>query len=216
MEEPEDAGALPGRWVEVYWAGEAQWYLGKIEAERDAKLKIAYTDGETHYQILQEEPFRAGADVPCDSGDGEPWRPAEAPAPPKKRAKTTTAAPVRVRTTDSAKPCGPPEDQRLCKLVYQFLYHRATTRRLMYPSETVVSADGKALPAATLPEAGKGGFDHGPLIQSLGKMGNVGRGLDSGTVTMGDFVRAKLEHAGLQQGSDAWVGQAVLMCVHGA
>ena len=66
------------------------------------------------------------------------------------------------------------------------------------------------------PEAGKGGFDHGPLIQSLGKMGNVGRGLDSGTVTMGDFVRAKLEHAGLQQGSDAWVGQAVLMCVHGA
>jgi hypothetical protein len=86
----------------------------------------------------------------------------------------------------------------------------------MYPSETVVSADGKALPAATLPEAGKGGFDHGPLIQSLCKMGNVGRGLDSGTVTMGDFVRAKLEHAGLQQGSDAWVGQAVLMCVHGA
>ena len=82
--------------------------------------------------------------------------------------------------------------------------------------ETVVSADGKALPAATLPEAGRGGFDHGPLIQSLGKMGNVGRGLDSGTVTMGDFVRAKLEHAGLQQGSDAWVGQAVLMCVHGA
>ena len=117
MEEPEDAGALPGRWVEVYWAGEAQWYLGKIEAERDAKLKIAYTDGETHYQILQETPLRAGADVPCDSGDGEPWRPAEA-APPKKRAKTTTAAPGRrARTTDSAKPCGPPEDQRLCKLV---------------------------------------------------------------------------------------------------
>ena len=214
MEEPEDAGALPGRWVEVYWAG-AGWILGKIEAERDAKLKIAYTDGETHYQILQEEPFRAGADVPCDSGDGEPWRPAEAPAPPKKRAKTTTAAPERrARTTDSAKPCGPPEDQRLCKLVYQFLYHRATTRRLMYPSEAVVSADGKALPAATLPKAGKGGFDHGPLIQSLGKMGNVGRGLDSGTVTMGDFVRAKLEHAGIEQGSDAWVGQAILMCVH--
>ena len=84
----------------------------------------------------------------------------------------------------------------------------------MYPSEAVVSADGKALPAATLPKAGKGGFDHGPLIQSLCKMGNVGRGLDSGTVKMGDFVRAKLEHAGLQQGSDAWVGQAVLMCVH--
>ena len=45
MEEPEDAGALPGRWVEVYWAGKRQWYLGKIETERDAKLKIAYTDG---------------------------------------------------------------------------------------------------------------------------------------------------------------------------
>ena len=89
MEELEDDGPAVGRWVQVFWAGAGKWYLGKIEAERDAKLKIAYTDGETHYQILQEEPFRAGADVPCDSGDGEPWR------PPKKRAKTTTAAPER-------------------------------------------------------------------------------------------------------------------------
>ena len=154
---------------------------------------------------MQDEPF-AGAGAPPEIDDcaPEPWRFAEAPPRPKKRRKTARAT----------KPCGPPEDQRLCKLVYQFLYHRATTRRLMYPSETVVSADGKALPAATLPKAGKGGFDHGPLIQSLGKMGNVGRGLDSGTVTMGDFVRAKLEHAGIEQGSDAWVGQAVLMCVH--
>ena len=71
----------------------------------------------------------------------------------------------------------------------------------MYPSETVVSADGKALPAATLPKAGKDGFDHGPLIQSLGTMGNVGRGLDSGTVKMATSSAAKLEHAGLQQGT---------------
>ena len=156
---------------------------------------------------MQDEPF-AGAGAPPEIDDcaPEPWRFAEAPPRPKKRRRTAKAT----------KPCGPPEDQRLCKLVYQFLYHRATTRRLMYPSEAVVSADGKALPAAALPKAGKDGFDHGPLIQSLCKMGNVGRGLDSGTVTMGDFVRAKLEHAGLQQGSDAWVGQAVLMCVHGA
>ena len=55
MEETEDIGV--GSWVEVYWAGPRQWYLGKIEAERDAKLKIAYTDGETHYQILQETPL---------------------------------------------------------------------------------------------------------------------------------------------------------------
>ena len=40
-------------------------------------------------------------------------------------------------------------------------------------------------------------------------MGNVGRGLDSGTVTMGDFVRAKLEHAGIEQGN-ACVGRAIL------
>jgi len=202
-EKPRD-GALH-RWVEVYWAGDAKWFLGRVVGEREGELKIAYTDGETHSHVMQDEPF-AGAGAPPEIDDcaPEPWRFAEAPPRPKKRRKTARAT----------KPCGPPEDQRLCKLVYQFLYHRATTRRLMYPSETVVSADGKALPAATLPEAGKGGFDHGPLIQSLGKMGNVGRGLDSGTVTMGDFVRAKLEHAGLQQGSDAWVGQAVLMCVH--
>ena len=260
-EKPRD-GALH-RWVEVYWAGDAKWFLGRVVGEREGELKIAdtgaqiklsrrgaataeawpprhrrdisttawrcglspldsrprapdspvdvspqaYTDGETHSHVMQDEPF-AGAGAPPEIDDcaPEPWRFAEAPPRPKKRRRTAKAT----------KPCGPPEDQRLCKLVYQFLYHRATTRRLMYPSETVVSADGKALPAATLPEAGKGGFDHGPLIQSLGKMGNVGRGLDSGTVTMGDFVRAKLEHAGLQQGSDAWVGQAVLMCVHGA
>jgi len=202
-EKPRD-GALH-RWVEVYWAGDAKWFLGRVVGKREGELKIAYTDGETHSHVMQDEPF-AGAGAPPEIDDcaPEPWRFAEAPPRPKKRRKTARAT----------KPCGPPEDQRLCKLVYQFLYHRATTRRLMYPSETVVSADGKALPAATLPEAGKGGFDHGPLIQSLGKMGNVGRGLDSGTVTMGDFVRAKLEHAGLQQGSDAWVGQAVLMCVH--
>ena len=45
-------------------------------------------------------------------------------------------------------------------------------------------------------------------------MGNVGRGLDSGTVKMGDFVRAKLEH-GLQQGSGPGRPSRV-MCVHGA
>ena len=43
MEEPEDAGALPGRWVEVYWAGDAKWYLGRVVREREGELKIADT-----------------------------------------------------------------------------------------------------------------------------------------------------------------------------
>ena len=35
-------GALH-RWVEVYWAGDAKWYLGRVVGEREGELKIADT-----------------------------------------------------------------------------------------------------------------------------------------------------------------------------
>ena len=40
-EKPRD-GALH-RWVEVYWAGDAKWYLGRVVREREGELKIADT-----------------------------------------------------------------------------------------------------------------------------------------------------------------------------
>ena len=41
MEETEDAGV--GSWVEVYWAGDAKWFLGRVVGEREGELKIADT-----------------------------------------------------------------------------------------------------------------------------------------------------------------------------
>ena len=40
-EKPRD-GALH-RWVEVYWAGDAKWFLGRVVGEREGELKIADT-----------------------------------------------------------------------------------------------------------------------------------------------------------------------------
>ena len=40
-EKPRD-GALH-RWVEVYWAGDAKWYLGRVVGKREGELKIADT-----------------------------------------------------------------------------------------------------------------------------------------------------------------------------
>ena len=31
-----------GRWVEVYWAGDAAWYLGRVASQRNGRFKIAY------------------------------------------------------------------------------------------------------------------------------------------------------------------------------
>ena len=36
-------GARVSRWVEVYWAGDAKWYLGRVVREREGELKIADT-----------------------------------------------------------------------------------------------------------------------------------------------------------------------------
>ena len=39
--QPRDARV--GRWVEVYWAGDGEWFLGRVAGQREGKLKIAYT-----------------------------------------------------------------------------------------------------------------------------------------------------------------------------
>ena len=173
-----------------------KWYVCTLMKQQGWTWTVAWENGDEEPRTMHEDYLKN--DAPPEAVDH-----AQTPlARPKKRAKTAPAV------------IGPPTDGRLLELLFRFLYHRATTRRLMYPTEDVVGADGRPLPAATLPAAGKDGFGHGPLIQSLCKMGNVGRGLDSGTRTTGAFVRAKLAHAQLEPGSTAWIGQAILMCVH--
>ena len=94
---PRDARV--GRWVEVYWAGDGEWFLGRVAGQREGKLKIAYTDGEALYQVLQDEPFSGDGDPPAPAdGDPEQFRFAEAPPPPPPPAPKPKAAP-----TDSSK-----------------------------------------------------------------------------------------------------------------
>ena len=72
-------------WVEVYWAGEGEWYLGRLVGMRRqsgrSELKVAYADGDTIYESLHDVPFDGDGDPP-NVADGEPrhWRWAEVPA----------------------------------------------------------------------------------------------------------------------------------------
>ena len=68
-----------GRWVEVYWAGDAAWYLGRVASQRNGRFKIAYADGETVSQALMDEAFEGETPPPQPDGAPEPWRFAEAP-----------------------------------------------------------------------------------------------------------------------------------------
>ena len=73
-----------GRWVEVYWAGEGEWYLGRIVGQRRRsgrpEIKVAYADGETMYEALRDGPFDGDGEPPAVA-DGEPehWRWAAVP-----------------------------------------------------------------------------------------------------------------------------------------
>ena len=78
-----------GQWVEVYWASEGAWYLGRVDSTRYSdgagaiELRVDYTDDETHYQVFQDDAF-AGAGDPPAQPDGAPerWRFATGPTPP--------------------------------------------------------------------------------------------------------------------------------------
>ena len=79
---PRDARV--GRWVEVYWAGDGEWFLGRVAGQRTRsgrlELKVAYADGETMYEALRDEPFDGDGEPPAVA-DGEPehWRWAAVP-----------------------------------------------------------------------------------------------------------------------------------------
>ena len=74
-----------GRWVEVYWAGDGEWYRGRVKSQRTRSgrlvFKIAYADGETIAHALQDE--ACAGDVPPLLPDGapEPWRFVDAEPP---------------------------------------------------------------------------------------------------------------------------------------
>jgi len=92
-----------GRWVEVYWAGEGAWYLGRVEAQRTSTtggvgFRVAYVDGDTIYHALCNDTF---------AGDGAPrirssepiaaWRFAEALATKPAAAKPHAAPAKKAR-----------------------------------------------------------------------------------------------------------------------
>jgi hypothetical protein len=98
-----------GSWVEVYW-GEGEWFLGRVAGQREGKLKIAYTDGETHYQVLQDEPFSGDGNPPAPA-DGEPehFRFAQQPPPEEPPAARPRApAPENPRAAPRPRAAPPP------------------------------------------------------------------------------------------------------------
>ena len=80
--------ARASSWVEVYWAGEGEWFLGRIVGQRRRsgchETKVAYADGETIYQALRSDPFDGDGEPPAVAdGEPEPWR--RAPVPPVRK-----------------------------------------------------------------------------------------------------------------------------------
>jgi hypothetical protein len=65
-----------GRWVEVYWAGDGEWFLGRVARQKimiggAVQLLVKYHDGATHWESLRDEPY-AGASAPLDYSG--PWQ----------------------------------------------------------------------------------------------------------------------------------------------
>jgi hypothetical protein len=197
--------------AEAWKAGDVVWVryqAGPARGTLDKRL------GETDHtkvpekKLLREPPAEeessdGGSD---DDDDDDDDAPATVTPVRKKQKRSGGCGP-----TISAD-CGAPRDKRIAELFFQFLYYRATQRRLMYPQETVVGS-GAELPPAELPTAGQGGWGFGPNLMRVAKWGNIGRYLDSGDRVTGDFVRAKLEHLGLAPESPEGIAAALSMCV---
>ena len=83
-------------WVEVYWPEDRKWHPGRIETRMMgmdgfvSEVKVAYTDGETRWESLRDEPFCSGP--PQGAGGAKPIRFAEPPSPPV-AAKPSAARP---------------------------------------------------------------------------------------------------------------------------
>ena len=95
---------LIGRWAEVYWYGDKKWYLGQIKGQQAAvgaeraygdcvKLKVAYTNGRTHWSLVHDEPF-TGAGAPRQVGPLMYFRFAEPPAVATEQSAARPRAPA--------------------------------------------------------------------------------------------------------------------------
>ena len=132
-------------------------------------------------------------------------RPRASTGPKKKRPR------VERRRRDEPDDFAEPPNERVADLLYDFLAVRAEARRVYAPNETVEAAPGaRPLSAPGPPNLS---LDYGRRILAVTKWGNVGRHLDAGTRLMARFVRAKLAAKNLEEGSDAWIGEALQMCV---
>ncbi len=212
--------------AKVWKAGDVVWveyeaaYRGTLDKrlEGSTTWDVSFDNGDRE-QVPERLLLRAEPAAEEESSD-ERLDDNDAPAgtPARKKQKSggggPTSARKKQRSGGSAPPadCGAPRDKSKAKLFYQFLYYRATQRRLMYPQETVVGS-GAELPPAELPTAGQGGWDLGPNIMGPAKWGNACRYLDSGDRVTGVFVRAKLEHLGLALDSPKGIAAALSMCV---
>ena len=173
---------------------------------------VKWDNGDTDHKKVPEKKLLREPPAEEESSDGDSDddddddddAPATVTPVRKKQKRSGGSAP----TVD----CGAPRDKRIAELFFQFLYYRATQRRLMYPQETVVGS-GAELPPAELPTAGQGGWGFGPNLMRVAKWGNIGRYLDSGDRVTGLFVRAKLEHLGLTLESPEGIAAALSMCV---
>ena len=162
---------------------------------------VKWDNGDTDHTKVPEKKLLREPPAEEESGD-EDADDDNAPA---------AGTPVRKKQRSGSAPtvdCGAPRDKRIAELFYQFLYFRATQRRLMYPGEEVVGANGP-LPPAALPTAST----TGRKLMAVAKWGNACRYLDSGDRVTGAFVRAKLEHLGLALGSPEGIAAALSMCV---
>ena len=67
--------ARVGRWVEVYWPGDARWYRGRVTTQRDHELRVFYDDGEACFHAFRDEPFVGDGTPPFAAEDApQHWR----------------------------------------------------------------------------------------------------------------------------------------------
>ena len=190
---------------DVAWVQYEAAYRGTLDKRLDGSTiwDVSFDNGDREHVperlLRREQP--ASSDKDSDDDDA-----------------LATVTPVRKKQKRSggcgptSADCGAPRDKRIAELFFQFLYYRATQRRLMYPRERVVG-NGAELPPAELPTAGQGGWGFGPNLMRVAKWGNIGRYLDSGDRVTGDFVRAKFKHLGLALASPEGIAAALSMCV---
>ena len=207
--------------AEVWKAGDVAWvqyeaaYRGTLDKrlEGSTTWDVSFDNGDREQVperlLLRAEPaarLRGDEDITFEE-QLERVRAMEVTPERKRKGRDSVASAAKLARSE----CGGPRDPKVAKLFFQFIYQRATQRRLMYPREEVVGANGP-LPPAALPTKGTDGFDHGAQLIAVTKFGNVGRYLDSGDQTTGRFVRAKLKHKGVEPWSTQWLGEALLMC----